>query len=833
MPRPWTWPDGVGRDIRSGARALRRNPAFTSVAIVTLGLGIGASTAIFSVVNAVLLRPLPYEHPDRQVQIQVSVEARNGSVESRPLRLPLLETEELLRRTRAFDTLGNIGISLTSWRGHEPRWSGSTVTASVLAALGVRPVVGRLFTPSDELDSAPGALILSFEAWRRHFAGDPGVLGQVIVLEPALGPVTPGSAASLTVVGVLPAGFHDPSNRDAQYWVALRRSAGGAVVGRLAEGTSAAAAAVDIEPVVRELYGRRSGPRALGFSVMGLQQQLVAPVKPALLLLMGAVGFVLLIACVNVANLLVARAVARQREMGIRAAIGAGQWRIFRLMLIENLLLTGIAATLGTLVAVAGVGLLRRLAVTMNRIDLGQGGSIIPRMDGVSVDGGVLIFTAAIATATGLLFGTLAAIQHRGLHPMAALRAVPGSVGVSAGRSRTLSFRTVLILGEIALSIMLLVGGLLLIRSFVGLLRVDVGYDPEQVLTFQVALPSERYPVSKLTGFAEAFVSQVGSHPGVVGAAYANQLPLVQLRDTLPLGRVPHANGQPASAGADVRIVGRSYFSTMRILLVAGRLLGDGDAAGQPPVLVVNETLARREFGSSVAAIGQQVYLGRSSTPWLVVGVVADVRQVGLETPAAPQFFVDARQWREDLPPLFPLGPYYTVRFTGDDTAATLTVRAALARAEPEGVLFNIASMDQVISTTVVRPRMYAVLLASFAGIGMILALVGIYGVVSYTVSQRTRELGIRLALGARREAVLTLVLRESLILTAVGITLGLLGAAALTRTLEALLFDVTPLDPATFATVALLFAACAGLAAYLPARRATRVDPIIALRTE
>ena len=826
-----TWLDGVWRDVSYTVRTLRRNPGFSAVVILTLALGIGANTAIFSVVNGVLIQPLPYELAERQVRLLVTTETSTGARNSQPLRLTAAETEELAERSRAFDRIGTIGFSLTNWRGHEPRWTGGEVTASVFPMLGVRPVLGRLFDPQDQREGAPGVVILGYGAWQRHFARDPGVLGQSITLEPALGPRGATRAKAYTVVGVMPPGFDYLPGTAAQYWTPLGPSGGGRVVARLADGVSADVATAGIDSVLRDLQQRRGGSAPVGYSVVPLQDELVAPVKPALMVLMGAVGFVLLIACLNVANLLLVRSVTRQREMAIRAALGAGRARLLRLVMSESLLLTTVAAALGVVLAAGGVGLLRALATTIDRIDLGQGGGrMIPRLDAVQIDGSVLAFTMGVAAVVGILFGLISAIQQRRQAPFASLRNEPV---VAAARSLGRGLRSALIVVEVALSIVLLVGGGLLIRSFIKLLKVDVGYDAARVLTFQVSLPSERYPLPKLLTFAEEFVSRLDSQPGVVSAAYANQLPLVRLRDTLAVSRTPGASRLTRAPGADARVVSRSYFRTMQIPLTAGRTFEPGDSSGQPRVLIINEALARRDFGNSVNAVGQQVYVAQGSTPWTIVGVVADVRQWGVDRAAEPQFFLDARQWEEDLSPLFPLSPYYTVRYGGDESAAISTVRALLKQADAEGVIFNAAPMDEIISSTVAQPRMYAVLLGIFAALGVTIALVGIYGVISYTVSQRTRELGIRMALGAPRAGLVGLVLRESLVVSGLGLALGLLGAAALTRTLESMLFELTPLDPLTFAAVAVLFVLSAALAAYVPARRATLIDPLVALRTE
>jgi predicted permease len=827
-------PEDIWRDIAYGARTLRRNPAFSAAVILTLALGIGANTAVFSVVNGVLLRPLPYEAAERQVELQVLNEPRTGPPQWRPLNLTAADTMEIAQRSRAFAHVGNVGMSLSNWRGREPRWSGAAVTASVFGMLGVSPVLGRSFVPDDEHEGAPGVMILSYGAWQRHFGGDRGVLGRVITVEPGLMPAAPDSSRAYTVVGVAPSGFDYFPGSEAQYWIPLRRSARGAVVARLSDGVSTTSAATEVEPILRDLQRRTSGPRPLGYRMIEVQQQLVAPVKRPLLILMGAVGFVLLIACVNVGNLLLVRSVARRRELAIRAAIGASQSRIVRLLILESVLLTGIAAILGVAFAGGGVQILRWLATTADRIDLGQrGGKMIPRLDAVSVDGTVLAFTVAVSAAVAILFGIISSAQHRQLE-LPALRNNPSAIAASTRRrSRQSAVRGLLIVAQISLSIVLLVGGGLLIASFVRLLRVDVGYDPEKVLTFQVSLPSERYPLPRLRSFAEDFVATLESQPHITHAAYAKQLPLVQLRDTLAIGRTPDTKRGEAATTGDVRLVSRAYFATMRIPLLAGRTFEERDGAEQPRVLVINEALARRDFGGSANAPGHQVYVAGDTTPWNIIGVVADVRQFGLAAAGGPQFFIDARQWEKRLSPLFPLSPYYTLRFEGDQSSAIAAVRSVLAQMEAEAVVFNVATMGTVISTTVARPRMYAVLLGVFAISGLTMALVGIYGVVSYSVSQRTRELGIRMALGARPVVILGLVLRHSLILTAAGIILGMLGAAALTGILETMLFELTPLDPATFVIVPLLFALFAAVAAYVPARRATLVDPLVALRTE
>lgn len=428
--------------------------------------------------------------------------------------------------------------------------------------------------------------------------------------------------------------------------------------------------------------------------------------------------------------------------------------------------------------------------------------------------------------------GIIPALQHRQHQPIAAV-STSSAAEITGSRLRPGAVRGLMIVAQVALSIVLLVGGGLLIGSFIALMRVDAGYVPSRLLTFQVSLPSDRYPPARLTAFAEEFVAKLESTPGIAAAAHAKQLPLVLLRDTLRVSRTPGAGGASEAQGADARVVSRQYFGALGVRVLAGRGFAHGDAAGQPKVLVINEALARRDFGDAAKAVGQQAYVASDPQPWLIVGVVADVRQLRLQTAPAPQFFIDARQWAPGLAPPFPLTPYYAVRLDANEQTVVAAIEAALHETETEGLIFNLARMEKIVSSTIARPRLYAVLVGVFAAVGLVMALIGIYSVMSYTVSQQTREIGIRMALGARPGLVLNQVLRHALVLTAIGIGIGLLAAAALTRTLESMLFNLTPLDKMTFGGVALLFVVTAALAAYLPALRASRVDPLAAIRTE
>ena len=526
--------------------------------------------------------------------------------------------------------------------------------------------------------------------------------------------------------------------------------------------------------------------------------------RPALLVLSAAVALVLLIACVNVANLLLARGLSRRRELAVRAAIGAGRARLVRQLLAESLLLAAIGGAGAVGLAAAGVRVFRTLGTTLGRSDLGNA-VVFPRLADVHIDASVLAYTAGVSVLTGVLFGLIPAVRHSASPLIDALRE-----HAATGRTR---LKNTLVVVEMALATILLVGGGLLIASFANLATIDPGFDSSHVLTFQVGV---RRPGEQLA-FAEALVGRLVAVPGIVAAGYGRQLPMVDLQDSLRL--------TIRRNGVDVPVL-------------AGRGLDEQDAAGRPPVILINDTLARRNF-RGVDPLGQTIVLGPADhrIAYEIVGVVGDVRQFGFDRPAGSQYFIDMRQVPTDpafrMPPLFPVGAYYVVRTAGDAGPALSKVREAVRQIDAAAPIDRVATLEQIVSNSMTRPRMYAVLVAIFSGIAALLAAIGLYGVVRYNVSQRTREIGVRMALGARRADVLRLVLVDSAVTAAVGLAAGLAGAGALTRYLRGLLFGLTPLDPATFAAVAAAFAAIAAVAAYVPARRATTIDPLDALRTE
>jgi putative ABC transport system permease protein len=834
------WIEDLRHDAGHALRTFRRNPGFAGIAILTLALGIGATTGIFSVVNAVLLRPLPYADPDGLVHLITNVPA--VSPDSQPRRaIGSITVGQLLALRSASRSLSHIGVygpSLMTFSGGDVtvRLEGMRIESPIAQMLGVPPLLGRLFDANDDRTGAD-LILLSFATWRSVFGGDPNILGRRLALD----------AKPYTVVGVMPATFAFPTQQT-QFWILHRSFAAGAgmtavppqrIAGaglaRLADGVSLRAAAAEVDGILRGVPG---GPPGATYDLGREQDELVAPVRSALVVLMVAVAFVLLIACVNVTNLLLARTAARERELAVRVALGAGRGRIVRHLLTESVMLAFAGAVAGVVLARGGIEVLKALATTMSRFDLGNTLSF-PRAAEIDIDTSVLVLTAIVSTVAGVILGLTPAIRHSRARSLEFLRG--GAASAASGfsiRGGGHRARALLIVAEIAMAVMLFVGGGLLVHSFVKLASVHPGYDATDVLTFQVALPFDRYPAARVKAFADDLVARTRQVPGVQSVAFARQLPMVVLVDNLSFSRAPRSPQSPqldeqvARLRADVRVVSENYLDVMRIPVVRGRSFNESDRAGQPRSVLINETMARTAFAGQ-DPIGQFLKPTRDGVPWEIVGVVRDVRQFALDREPGPQFFADFRQWPEDAIPLFPLGPYYLVRTSGDFAEVMSKVRTLVRQLDEQAAPYNVAAMDDIVANRIARPRMYAVLLGIFAGIGVVLAAIGIYGVMAYSVSQRTREIGIRMALGAQRSAVVGLVLHQSLVLTLVGIGIGIAGAAALTRYLEGLLFGLTPFDPPTFAAVAVMFAAVALVAAFVPARRATKVDPLVALRYE
>ena len=812
------------QDLRYAARTLARAPGFTAVAILTLALGIGANTAIFSVVNALLLRPLPYAHPERLVQPFENVPASESSTH-KPIRLGGLNAGEWLEvrdRTTTLARVCSISQSLVTLldAGDTAFVNGASMTPGTAAMLGVPPALGRWFT-DDEERAGGHVLVLSDAMWQRYFGGRRDALGAAVRFTGTsmfVGPIALGTP--YTIVGVMPRGFHFPDDRT-EFWAPApptpapdpRRRI--SMFAQLRDGVTTAAATAEITSIVRSLRGRTAPPPSFEparFELVPLQDAVAPPVRSALLVLMGAVGFVLLIASANVANLVLARTAAREREIAIRTAVGAGRGRLVRQLLTESLMLALVGGAAGAALAYGGVRMFRVLAATMSRFDLGDA-VVFPRIADIAIDAQVLAFTAIVSIATGVLFG---------LTP--ALRAIRFQQLTAHRRTR---LHHVLLSAEIALALPLVVGGGLLVRSFVNLVTLDPGYDARNALTFQVAARGDRYSAEQVQQLATDLTARIAAMPDVVAVGYARQLPMVRLQETQSFRRTPAIPPPgPAPDGADARFVSAGYLQAIGGRLVAGRW------AAAPDEVMINRTLARREFGSE-SPVGSIVYIGRNSSPRTVAGVVDNARLYGLDREPPAQFFGDLSLF--EAPPRFrfPVGPYFVVRTRCDPWSTLPGIAAAVRQLDPEAPLYNIASLDRILAHEVTLPRIYSVLVAVFASLAIALAAVGIYGVMAYAVVQRTREIGIRMALGARQSQVLQLVLRRTIVHAAAGIIIGLVAASMLTRYLQTLLFGVTPFDPLTFAGAAVVFAVVALVAAAIPARQASAVDPLIALRTE
>ena len=801
--RAFAWIDDARRDLAYGLRSLRRTPGFTAIAVLTLALGIGANTAIFSVISGVLLRPLPYRDADRLVQLFAPDTERGLPRAARAI--PPAYFEALRAPSRALSHVaGYIQTSATlTGQGDAVRLAGVQITASAFPMLGVAPRLGRPFTADEESAGADAVVVVSHSTWQRYFNSDPAIVGRVVSLD----------GRGRTIVGVMPEGFAFP-DAFVRYWVPYvtqdpkgRSFLSLSAVARLREGVALPAAEDEINVSARVVDPQNKGR----FEAAGLHDEMVASVRPALLILAAAVGLVLLIACVNVANLLLARTAARDHEIAVRRAVGASPGRLVRQLLTESTLLATVGGMAGTGLAVGAIALFQTLAATLPRRDLGPGVSV-PRLAEITVDVPVLLFTCVVALVTGMLCGLLPAVRHARARESDRLR----------GRAASPRVRGALVVAEIAMAMALLVGGGLLIRSFIKLATQDLGYDATRVVTFQATPRQARGPAARV--FAEQLVERVASLPGVSAAGYANNLPLVQQSFGRDVSPQPYDRQPPRPPFPGLHAISPGTIQALGLRILEGRTFSSGEA-GRGEALVTR-TFARSGFFDG-PAVGRRIYSG--DTSWEVVGILEDISQFRLDWGAASEFYI------LDFVPAPPGlgGTYFAVRTDADPAAIASTVRGIVRQLDPAAAIDNVATMEQIVSNAMSRPRLYAVLLGLFAGVAIMLAAIGVYGVLSYLVARRAKEIGIRMALGASRIEVVGLVLRQTVVLTVAGVAAGLAGAAALSRYLEGLLFGLTPLDPATFAIGAVVFCAIAVIASYVPARRATRVDPLVALRAE
>ena len=812
--QPERWEDEMIQDLRFGLRMLLKHKGFTAIAALTLALGIGANTAIFSVVNAVLLRSLPYRDPDRLVLLSqyravAEMDGANGET--------YMEWRD---QAKAFEQIAayTFDSAVLTGGGEPERLAVGKVSTDLFATLGVGPALGRAFTPAEYTEGGEPVVILSDGLWRRRFGGDPQVIGRALTLE----------GQSRTVVGIMAPGFQIPEETD--LWLPLALNSGCprcihlSVLARLRAGVTPEAARADLSVILERK--RQAFPVAYADTrvrVITIGERLVGNVRLALLVMLGAVAFVLLIACANVANLLLARSAARQKEMAIRSALGAHALRLVRQLLTESLLLSLMGGAAGLLAAKWGVKLL---------VALSPAG--IARIRESEVDGRALGFTCVVVVLTGLIAGALPALQASKTDVNGTLKGQSGARSGQGGARRALS---ALMIAELALALVLLTGAGLMIKSFLRLLAVPRGFNPDGVLTLTLTLSrgAAKYPWQSLQpgAYLQESLDRVRALPGIQSAALASALPLAgPTRRLIGIeieGRPPYEPGK--EPGVDANFVSPEYFQTMGIQIRAGRPFTSQDGAEAPRVVIINETLARRFFPNEDPIGHRLLFMGNELAT--IVGVVGDAYNRGLDSEVYPEVYGPGMQ-----NPKF-MGNLLVARVaSGQNNPSGLSSLAAAIRRqaqaiEPNEPVNQVVTMDERLSNSVAQRRFQMLLLGVFAGLALVIATVGIYGVISYAVSQRTQEIGIRMALGAQAIDVLLMVVWRGMSLALIGVAIGLAAALALTRIIQNLLFNVSATDPAIFAIIVLLLVGVAFIASYIPALRATKLDPLIALRSE
>ena len=817
--------EATRRDLRFAARGLWRSPGFTAITVATLALGIGANTAIFSVVNAVLLRPLAYRDPAQLVALRGVVEVRglNDVRNSAP------EYQDFRSEIPALTDVAAawpISINLTAL-GDPERIQAAVVSSNYFQVLGTAPALGRNFTADDDQGRIGYVVIISWDLFQQRFGGDRSVIGKTVRLDDD----------PMTIIGVMPPGFRHPlengaspmevwcpvelGNTDPQF-IGDRRARVFEVIGRLKPGATVTEAQAQLDALSTRLESRYPDvyPAALGWraAALPLSERVVGDVRPALLVLLGAVAFVLLIGCANVANLMLARATGRAREIAIRTALGGDRLRLVRQLLTESLLLAALGGALGLLVAVWGTSALGRLAALY-----------LPRAREIAIDGPVLAFTVVLILVTGIAFGLFPALQASRPDLQDVLKdSAKGSAG--GGRTR---MRAVLVVAEVAVALVLLAGAGLLLRSFQRLVAVDPGFDPERLLTMQVWLPvpndnakGRYFTQEQRVGFYDRAVAAVRQVPGVTAAALVSRLPYSGRNDArFKIEGRPVSDAQLLPS-AEVRLVSPDYFRTMAIPVLQGETMPDGVDSLSSTYAMVNRTLAEREWKGQ-SPIGQRIQLvGFGGPTATIVGVVNDVRQGAPDQPPLPEFYLSYRLVAGQEMSL-------VVRTAGDPDALADRVVRSIRSVDPTQPVFGVKSMARLLANAEAERRFSLLLLSLFAAIALLLSSLGIYGVMAYSTSQRRHAIGIRMALGAATPDVLRLVLQQGMRLVLLGLAIGLFGAWALSRVLAGQLYGISARDPFTYAAVALLLGTVAFAATWLPARRATRVDPMISLRSE
>ena len=813
------------QDLRYGARLLTKRLGFTIVAVITLALGIGANTAIFSVVNGLLLRPLPYRDSSRLAIIWTHSPGANVD---KDWPSPGMYGAIIARNTVFEDlAIGQGGDVIVNGPGGPEQLGSINISSNMFPMLGATAKLGRVFTADEDVGEKPATVILSYGLWQQRYGGDTSVIGQSLTVD----------GQSLTIVGVMPRDFSlgyevmptVGAAQQADLVLPLPMTANALaeqgdenynIIGRLKPGATIAQAQSELDATVSDLQQqfpkRYPASRGFSFSVHPLLEQVVGDVRPILFVLLGAVGCVLLIACANVANLLLARSTVREKEIAIRTALGAGRWRVVRQLLTESLLLAAVGGALGLFVATWGLDGLRWL-------DPGN----IPRLQNIQIDGRVLGFTFAMTLLTGVCFGIAPALRSSRVNLSESLKEGGRSLVASASHR----LRSLLVIGEMALSLMLLIGAGLLIRSFIRVTEVKPGFSPANVLSARLSVTGTNYQdrIRRLSLYQQV-VDRVRSLPGVESAGVVSVLPL---SGGFNWGSITIEGYDPAAHGqnmiqADRRIAGPGYFETMKVRLVDGRFFNEHDTKDSLGVAIIDENMARAYWPAG-DAVGKRFKMGSSDStaPWLtVVGVVGSVKQYALDTDSRVAFYMAHEQ--------YPAGTMYITARTAVDPKSIIGVLTNEARAVDANLpVFDVRTMEQRISESLARRRFAMVSLGLFAVVAMMLAAVGIYGVMSYSVTQRTREIGIRMALGASVGGVLKLIVREAMALAGIGVAIGLAGAFAATRLLAGLLFGVSSTDPITFGAIAVILTGVALGACFVPARRAAKVDPMVALRYE
>jgi predicted permease len=814
--------DSLRQDITLALRGLIKSPGFAAASLITLALGIGATSAIFSVVKAVLITPLPYAAPERTVQIftkwisfektwiadQEVVDFRNMS------------------KTMTAIAAWNSGQQNLTGDGEPIRIGVGFVTANLFDVLGVRPTIGRAMTAAEDVPNGPQVVVLGYPIWQSRYGGDPGVVGRTVMI----------NDVPVQVIGVMPEGFRLPTDfndeaaQPTEMWrpmgwdmTRLSRNHGYYAVATLAPGQSAASATEELRAMTTRLTEQGAYPVRMQFTAFAvpIEDEIRGGIKPAMWLLMGAVGFLLLIACANVANLLLVRGDARLREMAVRTAIGAAPDRLVRQLLTESVVLALLGAILGLGLASAGLRILMAIDPTS-----------LPPLAPIRLDWPVVAFTLLVGVATTILFGLAPALRTLHVNLVESLRE-GGQATVGGHRQR---LRSLLVVAEVTLAVVLVIGAALMVKSLAALGRIDLGFKPDNMLTLRVSVPNARYDTpEKVVNFYRQLNEKVRAIPGVESAGFVRVLPLATTIGDFGLDVEGFQESPGVNAKGDWQIATDGSFEAMGARLMRGRWFTPADTENSQAVAVINETMARTYWKNPEEAVGGQIRIGsQMDRPWLtVVGMVADERHNGVTGVVKEKFYVPHSQWHIATAGNLIRGGFLVVRTPGDPMAVASSVRAQVRALDPNIPVANIRPMTEVVSTALATPRLTGFLMGAFAAIALTLAAVGIYGVLSYLVARRTHEIGIRLAVGADRRQVMTMILKQGMTLAGAGIVAGLAAAFGLTRLMQTLLYQVRPSDPETFIVVSFVLVIVAIIASAVPAYRATRVSPLIALRTE